>query len=143
MMKLKGFLRKKQERPQKNIQQMRDTRKDYTLVNYSQLRDFLKYGNRTASHLKQKRMVDVRVRETLMNKPNERDYGKILILLIIGVMAVGTAFIMATQFMNYSEASTSLAACRGDLAVSQGRLTVCQSISPSEPGSEPHQVIPG
>ncbi len=118
---------------------------DYVLVNYSLLKNFMKYGtSRMIDGLKLKRMVDVKTRETLMKRKTERDWGKILILIIIGVMAIGISFIMITQFMNYNEATRQLGFCKAELGTCKGDLNACNiMLDTYKKQAEPHVIIPG
>lgn len=117
------------------------------LVNFSSLKDFFTYGtNRTVTNLKIKRLADIKARETMMKKPEERDWGKIMIFLILGIIVFAVTFVIITQFMNYSETSTNLGTCKETLGICRGDLATCKTNlgniqTPSE--TESHIVIPG
>lgn len=119
----------------------------YHLANFSEVKDFFKYGtSRSITNLKIRRMSDIKAREALSKKKDERDFGKIAMYIIMMTMVFGIAFIMFTQFMSYTEAQTDLGTCRADMGTLRGQVSECQVklTACTGDGTEiPRTIIPG
>ena len=112
---------------------------NYKLQDFGAVKDFIDYGmNKSLVDLKVRKMVDVKTRETLMNKKGEHDYMKIFTMIAISITVGLIGFTLITQFMNYTDMAQGLANCIVDMGSYKSALAQCealgsQTIIPTDP----------
>lgn len=111
----------------------------YNTVDYSSMKDFLNWGmNRALSDIRLRRMVDVKIREERMKKGHDRDWMRVMIIVIIVVICGGIAFGLITQFFNYQDMAMTAGQCLLEKGMVQGQYEACQQ---KLSGSPPMQII--
>lgn len=90
----------------------------FKLVNFSNIRDFVTGTNSVLVAIKVKKYADTLARESMAGMKPERDWGKLLMFIFIGVIVAVVAFMLVTQFMDFSSLQTQV----GDLLAENGGL---------------------
>jgi len=101
---------------EKEVDKEKDKKK-WRLVDLSTIRDFVNFAlNKNLINLIIKRNVDVETREQLMKKKPERDWGKIMMYLLIGMIVVVFVILLVKQVFGTDAITRDLIQCQAELA---------------------------
>lgn len=103
----------------------------FKLVNFSSIRDFVTGTNSVLVSIKVKKYADTLARESMAGMKTEREWGKMLMFIFIGVIVAVVAFMLVTQFMEFSSLQKQVGELLAEIGGLKAQLAQCGSSSGS------------
>lgn len=120
--------------------QKKDKKKDkelenrmFKLVDFSSIKDFVTGTNSVLVSIKVKKYADTLARESLSGMKPERDWGKMLMVIFVGVIVAVVAFMLVTQFLDFSSCQKQVGELLAEVGGLKGQLA--QGINAASGGS--------
>lgn len=126
-------LKKMAEAIKKDVEERKQEEDSYRLLDFTPVKDFCDFGlNRSLIDNKIKLLTDIRTREALEGKKPEKDWIKIMTIILIAVIVGSIAFMIITQVMDYNTVSDKWISCQDTLNRANADLSACRAAAPPE-----------